>query len=147
MPTTPDEPPDLYGQTWFAVIRVRHVMRASMEALKVLEPLGLTLRTYTVLAAACTGRRMSQREVAEYVLLDERSVVHLIAELEQLSFVERQPDARDRRVRVVSPTPTGTEAYSRARDAMVEREREALAGLSHAERLMLVELLDKIRGG
>jgi DNA-binding MarR family transcriptional regulator len=71
-------------------------------------------------------------------------MAELVAHLERHGYVERVPDPRDRRARLVQATARGREVYAIARDVVAELEREwtALLGADKMRRLraLLTEL-------
>lgn len=109
-----------------------------------LEPLGLKVRSYAVLALACSGENPSQRELAEFLSLDASQIVALVDQLEKSGFVVRQSDPQDRRSNIIAPTESGLELYARANVAVAKAQDGALRALTHAERGQLRELLARI---
>lgn len=108
-----------------------------------LEPFGLRVRAYSVLALAVEGSRPSQREIAEFLRLDPSQVVALVDGLESAGLVAREPDARDRRANVVVATPSGRRLHGSAQASVLTAERSAHGGLTEAELTSLAELLRK----
>jgi DNA-binding MarR family transcriptional regulator len=106
--------------------------------------LGLRVRHYSVLSAVCDSDGVSQRELSEVVGLDPSQIVALVDDLQSAGLVERLPDPRDRRTRLVSATRRGRTVRRQAR-AEAERARdEFLAGLDGAERSVLLGLLQRV---
>lgn len=111
---------------------------------RALRPFGLKVRSYPVLALACDGLRPTQRELADFLRLDPSQVVALIDDLEAQGLVERQPDERDRRSKVLVPTAAGRRTWDAAKAAVAEAEVAPFAVLSQAERETLAELLARV---
>jgi len=109
-----------------------------------LAALGLRVRSYSVLALAASGRRPSQRELAELLRLDPSQVVALVDELQRRGLVVREPDPADRRANVVIATDEGTALQIEAATAVADGRERLLAGLSPAERDQLTALLRRI---
>lgn len=108
-----------------------------------LAPLGLKVRSYSVLALAAEKSHPSQRELAEYLRLDPSQVVALVDDLQRQGLVVREPDPADRRANVIAATDDGLRLISRARTELQRAERELHAGLTEQDRATLGDLLRK----
>jgi MarR family transcriptional regulator, transcriptional regulator for hemolysin len=108
-------------------------------------PLGISGRSYHVLAAAATGT-YTQSELAELVGLDKTTMVVTMDELERQGLAERRPSERDRRVRVIAVTAAGKRKAKEAR-AVIERiQQEVLETLPARQRdAFLLGLGDLVR--
>lgn len=129
----------LADEVEFLAARARSVGTAYANAL--LAPLDLRVRSYSVLALACSDLAPSQRELADFLNLDASQLVALVDELETRGLVTREPDVRDRRSNAIMPTAAGRALYRRAAAATNAAESQALAALSPDERVQLRELL------
>jgi DNA-binding MarR family transcriptional regulator len=109
-----------------------------------LAPLGLKVRSYSVLALACSGMNPSQRELAEFLLLDASQIVGIVDDLEDAGLVVRTPDPDDRRARVITGTAAGLELFERAQEAARGAEDAALVRLDPQERAELLRLLRRV---
>lgn len=109
-----------------------------------LEPLGLKVRSYAVLALACDDEQPSQRELAEFLTLDASQIVSLVDDLEQRGLVAREVDPRDRRSNVIVSTAKGRELFAKAQQATAAAQDESLRALSAPERHELKRLLTLI---
>ena len=109
-----------------------------------LAALGLRVRSYSVLALAASGRRPSQRELAELLRLDPSQVVALVDELQRRGLVVREPDPADRRANVVIATDDGAALQIEAAAAVADGRERLLTGLAPAEREQLTALLRRI---
>lgn len=87
-----------------------------------LEPYGLKVRSYTVLALVVTDLHPTQRELSSFLRLDPSQIVSLVDDLEQAGLVRREPDIRDRRANVVVPTSAGRDRHAQAHAAATEAE-------------------------
>jgi DNA-binding MarR family transcriptional regulator len=92
------------------------------------------------------GSRLT--ELAERSGLTKQAVSEVIPELEQLGYLTREPDPRDRRAKIIKLTPKGRDACLTGRRLFAEIEREwaeqfgedLLAGLRDAaERIAAAE--------
>jgi DNA-binding MarR family transcriptional regulator len=64
--------------------------------------------------------------------------------LERGGLVERRPDPKDRRARIVAPTKAGRELLARAEGVVLGAEDEVLAELGAEERRALRGLLTRL---
>jgi MarR family transcriptional regulator, lower aerobic nicotinate degradation pathway regulator len=71
-------------------------------------------------------------------------MVELIDSLEGLGYVVRDPDARDRRRRLVRITETGRGALTEMQEAVASFDGQFLSPLNASEKRQLVRLLDKL---
>jgi DNA-binding MarR family transcriptional regulator len=92
------------------------------------------------------GSRLT--DLAERSGLTKQAVGEAATELERLGYLERVPDPRDRRAKIITLTPRGLEAVATGRRVFAEIERELaqqfgeelLAGLREAvERISCAE--------
>lgn len=96
-------------------------------------PLGISGRTYHVLAAALTGD-YTQSELAEFVGLDKTTMVVTMDELERQGLAERHPSERDRRARVIAVTPAGERKVAEAREVIERIQAEVLEAIPARQR-------------
>lgn len=136
---------DLVDEIEFLAARARSLGSAHANAM--LAPLDLKVRSYSVLAMACSGTEPSQRELADFLRLDPSQIVSLVDALEQRGLVLRAADSRDRRSKVIRPTAAGMELYERATASVRAAENTSLAALDGPERDQLRVLLRKIAFG
>lgn len=115
--------------------------RGSNAANRVLEPLGLKVRHYSVLSIACSDEHLTQREFSQFLVLDPSQIVALVDDLENLGAVERQPDPRDRRSKIVVATDAGRKLHRQAK-ALVDAENlKSLSRLNDDDRQTFLRLL------
>lgn len=133
---------ELASEIEFLTARARSVGIARANA--ALSPLALRVRSYSVLALACSDRIPSQRELAEFLVLDPSQIVALVDQLEERQLVTRDTNPRDRRSRGIRATAAGRKLYAKARTIVREAENHSLKMLSPDERDQLRELLQRI---
>jgi DNA-binding MarR family transcriptional regulator len=126
----------------FLTARARALGSAKANAL--LAALDLKIRSYAVLSLACSGAAPSQRELAEFLLLDPSQIVALVDGLEQRGLVQRETDPQDRRSKVIKGTEEGRQLLARAAVATQQAEDQAMSNLTASERGQLRELLRRI---
>lgn len=109
-----------------------------------LESVGLRARSYSVLALACSGIDLTQRDLSSLLELDPSQIVALVDRLEADGLVTREVAPGDRRMRVVRATAAGRDAFEKAQAITSQAEADALAMLTGPERETLRALLRKI---
>ena len=90
------------------------------------------------------GDALPMRAIAEMLRCDASWVTGIVDGLEERGYVERQPHAKDRRVKVVSITPLGEKAKAKAMEQLSEPPAGVLA-LTQDEQRTLRDLLRKVR--
>ncbi|HKP07289.1 MAG TPA: MarR family winged helix-turn-helix transcriptional regulator [Microbacterium sp.] len=126
----------------FLTARARAV--TNREANAALAEEGLNVRSYSVLALACSDARPSQRDLGGLLQLDASQVVGEVDQLQKNGFAIREVDPHDRRSKIIVPTALGREAHSRATALLAAATDRTLAPLTQIERDMLRALLRKV---
>jgi DNA-binding MarR family transcriptional regulator len=94
------------------------------------------------------GKGIRLTELAERAHLSLAAASEFVSELEELGYLERRRDRRDRRAKVIVPTEKGRKAFRDGRRgaARIERRWAALAGSDSFEQAckLLQELVDKL---
>ena len=132
---------DLAAEPFFLMARLAST--GSARANQVLAELELKVRHYSVLALACSEEQPTQRELSQFLVLDPSQIVSIIDELEQRGVVERRTDPRDRRSKILAPTPAGRALYEEAKALVARSTEDSLGALSPDERDELFRLLRK----
>lgn len=126
--------------------RASHALGAALTG--GLAPLGLNLRDYTVLLAAerasIEGLSRTQLALAQAARLDKSTMVVALDALEEEGLIERRPDPKDRRARIVVPTHAGRKLLARAEEEVLGVESEVLAELGTEELRALRGLLTRL---
>ena len=126
--------------------RASHAIGAAL--MESLAPLGLNLRDYTVLIAAeraaIEGVPQTQLALAQSGRLDKSTMVVAVDALEEEGLVERRPDPKDRRARIVVPTDAGRKLLARAEGVVLGVEDDVLADLSAEELRVVRGLLTRL---
>ncbi|GAA3724352.1 DNA-binding MarR family transcriptional regulator [Spinactinospora alkalitolerans] len=113
------------------------------SASKALAPLGLRVRSYSVLMLAGEGTAgVTQRRLAATMGLDPSQIVALVDDLETRGLVTRTPDPADRRNKLITATDEGhrvredaQQRVDQAHDDYFDRvPHESLDELRHALR-------------
>lgn len=126
----------------FLTARARSL--GSEIANRALEPLGLRVRSYSLLACAQAEYRPTQRRLADFLRLDPSQVVALVDGLEREGLVRRESDPDDRRSKVVIATRAGEELLVAAQAAIADAQEVTLGTLTAEERDVLRGLLRRV---
>lgn len=105
------------------------------------EPHGITLREFVVLAEVDVEAGRSQLAVARAAAVDRSLMVTVVDSLESKGLVERSQHPTDRRVRTLEITPQGREVLAKAAVAVREAEDRLLASLPAKQQSELRALL------
>ena len=134
-------PPQLQDRIGY-LLAVTHGGIRGMGEPALVAAIGVGVKAYglmTVLAAL--DEPPSQQELGSLMRVDRTTMVQTIDPLEELGYVARTPNPRDRRERLLSLTPEGREALRQGRAVVRRFEREFLEPLSTDERDELRRLL------
>jgi DNA-binding MarR family transcriptional regulator len=139
------------GQSWGAALSSQTsflLARANARSLYLgnaaLAPLGLKLRSYSVLALAVGDERPSQRDLATFLRLDPSQVVSLVDDLQARGLVDRVADPRDRRANEVVASAAGYRLAAQAERILTTVEDQVFEGLDDDERATLAALLRNV---
>ncbi|MFT4217011.1 MAG: MarR family transcriptional regulator [Micropruina sp.] len=94
----------------------------------------LTPHHHRILLTLHTAGPLGATALADIVLIDPRNMGPVVAPLERRGLIQRGDDPADRRRRVISLTPAGTEAAAELAAATSRIEDELLAPLTPDER-------------
>ncbi len=140
-----EEPP----QTWdpeasasFWLNRASRLLQRHFDAC--LRPFGFALGQLPALRALAGGWPLSQTELAQAAGVEQPSMAETIARMVRDGVVEREPNPSDRRGTLISLTRRARARFPRARAALIEADREAMAGLSDEEQALLKRLLQRV---
>lgn len=119
--------------------RSGHAWRAAVA--KELESVGLTLVQWAALELVVASPGMSQTELAQATGVEGPSLVRVLDHLEQGGWLERKPDAQDRRIKRVYACASAASRIQAA-EAVVKRVHErAVASMSEDDRSHLRRLM------
>ena len=122
----------------FMLIRAGALGRARGK--EVLADLGLRTRDYSVLNTAASGL-VTQKELAEFLMLNPSQVVALVDGLEKRGLVKRSPSPHDRRAKIVTATGKGHKVFAEARDRLRRTHDVMFAPLTAEERAVVLRVL------
>ena len=102
---------------------------------------------FAILNALIEEPGEDQVTLASRVAFDAATFGSVIGRLESKGWVRREPDAQDRRRKLLWITPEGEKAAAAMRAAVARTQRRILAPLDAVEREHLVALLDRLVRG
>jgi len=105
--------------------------------------MGLRPVEFTILALVQANDGVTARQLARALAVTPPNIAVWLDRLTSRGLVERERSAADGRLQHIRITRDGDALALQAANALVEAEQLMLAGLSAAERAMLVELLHK----
>jgi MarR family transcriptional regulator for hemolysin len=134
---------DLSRNFGFLLNDVARLMRTVYD--RRVRSLGLTRSQWWVLNHLFRGDGVTQTELAETLEIEKPTLGRLLDRLEAKGWVRREDDATDRRAWRVYLTNEVGPAMRELRAVAAELRRDALAGLSAAERERFVDTLLAIK--
>lgn len=126
----------------FLIHDVARLMRRRFEAKA--SGSGLSAAQWRLLVRVAKEPGIAQARLAELLEIEPISVSRLIDRMEDGGWIERRPDADDRRVRLIFPTDKSREAYGKVKSMAGEVYEAALHGLSPEARRATIEGLKTI---
>jgi MarR family transcriptional regulator for hemolysin len=135
---------EMYGneRLGFLLHDAARLMRKRFEAEGA--ALGLSAAQWRLLVRLVKEEGVAQARLAALLEIEPISVSRLLDRMEEGGWVERRPDASDRRVRMIFPTPKSRETFAEIRSVAGEVFEAALAGLSPDEQSALIRALSTI---
>lgn len=103
--------------------------------------IGLTRSQWLVVRRLYRNPGASQSELAEMMEIEKASAGRLIDRLERNGWVQRRPDAADRRINRLFLTKRAVKVNASIHPIAEEMVDEALEGLSKADRAKLTDLI------
>jgi DNA-binding MarR family transcriptional regulator len=137
-PTTPPAP--LLAMPTYALSLLGREAHDKMAAWL---PDGLRLGHLAVLGALAESDARAQRELSELLRIHPSDMVSLVDDLADRELVARATDPADRRRNLISLTRSGKKLIRQASAASRWIHQEVLSALSHDEREMVQQLLDR----
>ena len=134
---------DLSRNFGFLLNDVARLMRTAYD--RRIRKLGLTRAQWWVLTHLYRSDGASQTALAEILEIEKATLGRLLDRLQAKGWVRRDHDARDRRVWRVHLTDEVEPALRTMRAIAAELRRDALTGISAAERERFVDILLAIK--
>ena len=134
---------DLSRNFGFLLNDVARLLRTAYD--RRIRQLGLTRAQWWVLTHLYRSNGVSQTELAETLEIEKPTLGRLLDRLEAKGWVRREHDTSDRRVWRVHLTAEVEPALRTMREIAKELRRDALTGISAAERERFVDTLLAIK--
>jgi DNA-binding MarR family transcriptional regulator len=125
---------------------VRAYTRMAQQLTQSLEPLGLTLAQYEVLATLWQTPGLTQKELGEWMLVSKGNVCGLMDRMQRNGWLERRGDERDGRVNRLYLTVEGERLAEKAVPHHNRRVSQFWEGFSANELRQLRNLLERPLG-
>ena len=111
-----------------------------------LRPLGFGMSNLPVLIALEDGGALAQKELAQLARVEQPTMAEMLSRMERDGIVERAPNPNDKRASLTSLSRRSRARLPKAKEALMQGEREAMTGLSKAEKEQLLGLLRRVVG-
>jgi len=109
-----------------------------------LRPFGFAMSNLPVLRALGEGGARSQKDLAQIARVEQPTMAEMLARMERDGLVQREPNPEDKRGSLTSLTRSARIRFPKARETLIDAEREALAGFSDREKTRFVEFLQRV---
>ena len=139
-PTILDDIPGY--ESWLSVARTSQLFQRHLA--HALDPLGLEVAHYDVLANVARDEGLSQQVLARRLLVAKSNVSALLSVLERKGLIERIKPAADARVRLVSLTPDGRAITLQAMKIHARIVQAIMAAITPEEREIVQRAMIKI---
>jgi DNA-binding MarR family transcriptional regulator len=127
----------------FLIHDVSRMRRTAFD--QYMKPHGVTRSQWWVLSNLSRHDGMMQTELAAMLDVGKVTVGGLVERMEQAGWVERRPDAADRRAKRVHLTAKAHRLLAEIRQAGDEMNQLAFGGLTRDDRRALADLLGRIK--
>ncbi|WEX09920.1 MarR family winged helix-turn-helix transcriptional regulator [Chelativorans sp. AA-79] len=134
--------PDTFG---FLLTDLARLIRTDFDRRLLGEGTAVTPGEARTLLHAARAGEVRQNVLAERMGLEPMTLSTYVDRLEERGFVQRVPDASDRRAKLVRLTPAAEEALAAITRITSQARLRAREGLSDEEWSMLNRLLKKVR--
>ena len=140
MSTRPD--PDALG---FVLIDVARMLRSAFERRIATAGLGLTPGEARTLVRIATLEGSRQLDTAQRMGIEPMTLSTYLDRLQSLGFIERRPDASDRRAKLIYTTPTAGALIGNIRDEQDELMQHVTSGIGEHDLEAMCEKLKRLR--
>jgi len=141
----PPIPPDSDDRRYigFLISDVARMMRATFD--RRVRRIGLTRAQWQVLNLLHRRPGASQTELAEMLEVERATAGRMVDRLERKNWVERRPDAADRRVNRLFLTREARTIQAEMRRIGESLLDDAMAGLADDERETLADIMERVK--
>ena len=135
-----DSPPWLRVES--TLMSTARLIRVAYDAR--LEALQLNLTQASLIAYVAEFGSTTQTRLADHLGIGRAAIGSVVTQLQERGFVERQPDAADRRVWLVAITGSGEQLTTQIRKVDEILRAELRRDISRAERQTLAAVMSKV---
>lgn len=132
---------DIYGLPGFIVRRLHQISVSIFDDEMAAAGIDLTQVQYAALSALSSWPRIDQGTLAGLIAYDRVTIGGVVDRLVAKGLVSRLVNESDRRARTLALTAAGSKILKRAGPPVRRIQRHILAGLTAAERTVLIALL------
>ncbi len=130
---------DLEFGLWDSIVRIyKSNLR---ESNVILESLGLTNAQADILLTISISERLSQKELADKLLVTKGNITQLLKKLEETNLVERD---REWKTNYISLTDKGHEIVNKVKPILSNYQKRYFERLSNDEKKQLLQFLERI---
>jgi len=105
---------------------------------------GVSMWGYVVLTALRDNPMRTQAALAASINADKTRLIPVLDELQRRGLIEREPDPRDRRVRLLGLTPDGRDLQQRVQTDIRKDEKSLMSEMSDEEQAAFRRHLEKL---
>jgi MarR family transcriptional regulator for hemolysin len=106
---------------------------------------GITYRQFQVLAWLALEGNLSQNQLADRMRIEAPTLVGILDRMEQQEWIERQPDTRDRRKKIITPTAKVRPVWERMTACARRVRAQAAEGISVEELELVKSVLTRMQ--
>jgi DNA-binding MarR family transcriptional regulator len=141
-PTLPALPASLTRWPGFTLAKVAELGFAFYEG--ALAQLGIHRHHLAVLGLIAELEPVHQTRLRHLLLVSRATMSHVVADLDELGAVVRDPDPADGRAQLLRLTPSGRRLLRRGEEISAQATDAFFAPLTSDERVLLRDLLDRV---
>jgi DNA-binding MarR family transcriptional regulator len=124
----------------YVVARLERAVRREIGRL--VGPRGLSVAQYTTLSILRSRSGLSNAQLARRLWVTPQSMNEVISALERMGFIQRVPDAGNRRILRTALTPRGRETLTACDADILEMEEQMLGDMSEEGHEQLIASLE-----
>jgi DNA-binding MarR family transcriptional regulator len=149
MPAKPELPAHGVDQSCLSHLVGYHMVQADIPFKRTFfkhigEPLGLRPVEFTILVLVANNPGVTAKQLSQALVVTAPNITILIDKMSEKGLLERVRSETDRRAQNIHLTSAGDKLAKRALGVSRTMEQEVLRHLSEGERVMLLELLQKV---
>ena len=130
----------------FVLHDVARLLRKRFEQRARAGALGLTRAQASVLAYLARQEGLNQAALAQILDVEPITLARLLDRLQAAQLIERRPDPKDRRAHLLYLTEAAYPLLDRIFELAAEVREDAMLGIADAERVLLLDLLLRMKG-